>query len=261
MPKLRANGIDLYYEVTGKGQPLIFIHGLGDSTQTWEKQVTFFSKSYEVVTFDVRGHGQSDKPAGPYSIALFTEDTAGLIRDLQIAPAHVVGLSLGGMIAFQLAVSDPVLLRTMTIVNSGPAMILRTFKQRFEIYRRLFLIRALGMRTMGNFISGRLFPRKEQAGLRSLVADRIAQNDKRAYLDSTRALVGWSVAEQLSAISCPTLVISGDRDYTPVPLKEAYVAKIPRAELVVIKDSGHVSHLDQTEEFNKVLLAFLSRNT
>jgi 3-oxoadipate enol-lactonase len=260
MPRFRANGIDLYYEVTGKGQPLLFIHGLGDSTQTWEKQVSFFSKSYEVVTFDVRGHGQSDKTAGPYSIDLFAGDTASLIRALQIAPCHVVGLSLGGMIAFQLAVSDPGLLRTMTIVNSGPAMILRTFKQRFEIYRRLFLIRALGMRTMGNFISSRLFPKQEQTELRRLVADRIAQNDKRAYLDSTRALVGWSVAEHLGAISCPTLVISGDQDYTPVALKEAYVAKMPQAELVVIKDSRHVTHMDQPEEFNKVLLAFLSRN-
>jgi pimeloyl-ACP methyl ester carboxylesterase len=260
MPKLRTNGIDLYCEVTGKGQPLLFIHGLGDSTQTWEKQVAFFSRNYEVVTFDVRGHGQSDKPAGPYSIPLFAEDTAGLLRSLRIAPAHVVGLSLGGMIAFQLAVSEPGLLRTMTIVNSGPAMILRTFRQRYEIWRRLFLIRVLGMKAMGNFLGERLFPKPEQAELRRLVAERIAQNDKRAYLDSTRALVGWSVAEHLGSISCPTLVISADQDYTPVPLKEAYVAKMPRAELVVIKDSRHVTHMDQPEEFNKVLLAFLSSN-
>jgi 3-oxoadipate enol-lactonase len=260
MPKLRSNGIELYYEVNGKGQPLLFIHGLGDSTETWEKQVAFFSKSYAVVTFDVRGHGQSDKPRGPYSIPLFTQDTAALIRSLHIAPAHVVGLSLGGMIAFQLAVSYPDLLRSMTIVNSGPAMILRSFKQRFEIYRRLFLIRALGMRAMGKFISNRLFPKQEQVELRSMVADRIARNDKRAYLDSTRALVGWSVAKQLASISCPTLVISADQDYTPVSVKEAYVAKMPRGELVVIEDSRHVTHIDQPEKFNKVLLSFLSRN-
>jgi pimeloyl-ACP methyl ester carboxylesterase len=116
------------------------------------------------------------------------------------------------------------------------------------------------MKAMGNFLGERLFPKPEQAELRRLVAERIAQNDKRAYLDSTRALVGWSVAEHLGSISCPTLVISADQDYTPVPLKEAYVAKMPRAELVVIKDSRHVTHMDQPEEFNKVLLAFLSSN-
>jgi len=260
MPKMQINGTDLYYEVTGKGQPLAFIHGLGDSTQTWEKQVAFFSSTYKVVTFDVRGHGRSDKPAGPYSIPLFAEDTAGLLRSLQLAPAHVVGLSLGGMIAFQLAVSEPGLLRTMTIVNSGPAMILRTLRQRYEIWRRLFLIRVLGMKAMGKFLGERLLPEPEQAELRRLVAERIAQNDKRAYLDSTRALVGWSVAEHLGSISCPTLVISADQDYTPVALKEAYVAQMPRAELVVIKNSRHVTHMDQPEEFNKVLLAFLSKN-
>jgi len=257
---MQINGTDLYYEVTGKGQPLAFIHGLGDSTQTWEKQVAFFSSTYKVVTFDVRGHGRSDKPAGPYSIPLFAEDTAGLLRSLQLAPAHVVGLSLGGMIAFQLAVSEPGLLRTMTIVNSGPAMILRTLRQRYEIWRRLFLIRVLGMKAMGKFLGERLLPEPEQAELRRLVAERIAQNDKRAYLDSTRALVGWSVAEHLGSISCPTLVISADQDYTPVALKEAYVAQMPRAELVVIKNSRHVTHMDQPEEFNKVLLAFLSKN-
>jgi 3-oxoadipate enol-lactonase len=260
MPKVRSNGIDLYYEVNGKGHPLLFIHGLGDSTESWEQQVAFFSKHYQVVTFDVRGHGRSDKPPGPYSIPLFNQDTAGLIQSLHIAPAHVVGLSLGGMIAFQLAVTYPDMLRSMTIVNSGPSMILRSFKQRFEIYRRLFLIRALGMKAMGKFISSRLLPKQEQAELRRVVADRIAGNDKRAYLDSTRALVGWSVAEQLASISCPTLVISGDQDYIPVSVKEAYVAKMPRAELVVIEDSRHVSHIDQPEKFDKVLLSFLSRN-
>jgi 3-oxoadipate enol-lactonase len=260
MPKLRSNGMNLYYEVNGKGQPLLFIHGLGDSTESWENQVAFFSKSYEVVTFDVRGHGQSDKPPGPYSIPLFTQDTAALIQSLHIAPAHVVGLSLGGMIAFQLAVSYPDLIRSMTIVNSGPSMILRSFKQRFEIYRRFFLIRALGMKAMGRFISNRLLPKEEQAETRRMVADRIARNDRRAYLDSTRALVGWSVAEQLGSISCPTLVISGDQDYTPVSVKQAYTAIMPRAELVVIEDSRHVSHIDQPEKFNKVLLSFLSRN-
>jgi len=260
MPTLRSNGINLYYEVNGKGQPLLFIHGLGDSTESWGEQVAFFSKSYEVVTFDVRGHGRSDKPPGPYTIPLFTRDTAGLIQSLHIAPAHVVGLSLGGMIAFQLAVSHPDLLRSMTIVNSGPAMILRSFKERFEIYRRLFLIRVLGMRAIGNSISNRLFPKKEQAELRRVVADRIARNDKRAYLDSTRALVGWSVAEQLANISCPTLVISADQDYSPVSVKEAYVALMPRAELVVIEDSRHVTHMDQPEKFDKTLLSFLSRN-
>ncbi len=107
MPKLRIHDIDIYYEVTGQRTPLALIHGLGSSTRDWERQVPVFSERYQVITFDVRGHGQSAKPPGPYSIALFASDTVELVRALGIGPAHVVGISMGGMIAFQLAVDAP----------------------------------------------------------------------------------------------------------------------------------------------------------
>ena len=85
MTKLRVFDIDLYYEIIGQGDPIIFIHGLGSSTRDWEEQIEYFSKRYQVVVFDVRGHGKSDKPAGPYSIPLFARDTAELIKSLDIA--------------------------------------------------------------------------------------------------------------------------------------------------------------------------------
>src|SRR5690349_9844570 len=122
MPTVQVNSIRLYYEIHGTGQPLVFIHGLGSSTRDWEAQVPEFSKSYQVVTFDLRGHGRSGKPAGPYSMAMFSADLADLLETLDIAAAHVVGLSLGGAIAFQFALDDPARVRTLTIVNSGPTL-------------------------------------------------------------------------------------------------------------------------------------------
>jgi len=259
MSRLHVRDVDLHYETTGQGQPILFIHGLGSSGRDWEPQIAFFSAHYQVVTFDVRGHGQSDKPPGPYSIRLFAGDTAELIKSLGIAPAHVVGISMGGMIAFQLAVSAPDLVKSLTIVNSAPELILRTFKERLMGIQRLLITRLLGMCKMGQVLSERLLPKPEHAELRRIFVERWAENDKRAYIDSMKALVGWSVADRLGDIRCPTLVIAADEDYTPVSLKEAYVARMPQAELVVIEDSRHATPVEQPEQFNQALMTFLSR--
>jgi 3-oxoadipate enol-lactonase len=140
-------------------------------------------------------------------------------------------------------------------------MILRTFRERLQAFQRLLIVRLLGMRRMAELLSKRLFPKPEQADLRQMLVERWAENDVRAYSDATRALLGWSVMDHLSTIECPTLVIAADHDYTPVALKEAYVARMPHAELVVIKDSRHATPVEQPERFNQVLASFLSQQT
>jgi 3-oxoadipate enol-lactonase len=261
MPKMRVNGVDLYYEVHGEGQPLIFINGLGSSGRDWEQQVPEFAKFYKVVTFDLRGQGQSDKPQGPYTMATFAADTAGLLQALGAAPAHVVGLSLGGGIAFQLAVDTPALLRTMTIVNSAPEMVLRTFKDRVNVWQRFAIVRLLGMRRMGQVLGGRLFPKPEQDALRTTFVERWAENDPKAYTAAMRAMVGWSVTDRLGSIQCPALVIAADMDYTPLAVKEAYVKLMPHAELAVITDAHHATPVEEPAKFNAVLREFLAKSS
>jgi len=259
MPKMQSNGITLYYEIQGEGQPLLFIHGLGSSTRDWEFQVSEYSRSYQVITFDLRGHGQSDKPAGPYSMSMFAEDIASLMRSLGIDQAHVVGLSMGGCIAFQLAVRAPQSVKTLTIVNSAPEFVARAFKDKVAIWKRLAIVRLLGMRKMGEVLSKRLFVKSEQSLLRETFVTRWAENDPRAYLDALRAMIGWSVTAQLDTICCPTLVITADQDYTPISLKQAYTAKIPDAQLVTISDSHHMLPIEKPREFNMVLQQFLAK--
>jgi len=259
MPILQLRDIRLYYEVAGEGDPIVFIHGLGSSARDWEYQVPFFAPRYRVVVFDVRGHGRSDKPPGPYSVPLFAQDTAALIRALEAAPAHVVGISMGGMIALQLAVDEPALVRSLVVVNSGPELVVRTFRERLMILQRFLIVRLLGMRKMGEVLSQRLFPRPDQAPLRQMFVERWAENDPRAYREAMRALVGWSVADRLGDIRCPTLVIASDQDYTPVSAKEAYVARMPNARLVVIPNAHHAVTVERPDEFNQVLLDFLAQ--
>jgi len=260
MPQVKANDIHLYYEVNGQGQPLLFLHGLGSSVRDWERQVPEFSESYQTIAFDLRGHGRSDKPAGPYSLPLFASDTTGLLKALGLGPAHVVGISLGGAIAFQLTLDSPELVKTLTIVNSGPTMTGGTQDAQQEVERRVAIVRQMGMRAMGQALSGGLFPKPEQASLRDTFVQRWAENDPDAYIEATRSVVGWNVTDRLGSIQCPTLVISADQDYTPVALKEAYVRLMPDAQLAVIADAHHATPLEKPAEFNAVLAQFLARH-
>ena len=261
MPKTRVNDIDLYYEIACQGQPVLLIHGLGSSSRDWEYQTNAFSPLYRVVTFDVRGHGQSDKPPGPYSIPLFTNDTAELMRALEIGPSHIVGISMGGMIAFQLAIDTPDLVQSLVIVNSGPELIVRSLRDRLNVLQRSLLVRIFGMRKIGEFLSSRLFPKPEQENLRQLFIERWAENDQRAYMESFRGILGWSVLDRLHTILCATLVVASDEDYSPISMKEAYVEKLPKGELVVIEDARHAVTAERPEDFNKVVLEFLAKQT
>ena len=258
MPFVTANDVRLYYEETGAGPPLLLIHGLGSSTRDWWRQVEHFADQYRVITFDVRGHGRSDKPPGPYHIPLFAEDTAQLLQALDAAPAHVIGLSMGGMIAFQLAADHLDLVRRLVIVNSTPEARLDSLKDRWIYWSRRLVTQVLGVRRTGQFLADRIFQKPEQGTLRQQFEARWAENDEAAYLAAIDAIAGWSVEERLPEITCPTLVIAADEDYTPVADKRRYVAQMPDARLAVVPDSRHATPVEQAEAFNRTVAQFLA---
>src|SRR2546423_573191 len=165
MPIARIRDLDVYYEISGAelGNPVLCIHGLGSSTLDWEHQIAALAKQHTVITYDVRGHGRSGKPRGRYSVRQFAEDATALIEHLEPGPVNVLGISMGGMIALQLAADSPHLVRSLVIVNSGPEMVLRTWKQRIAIYQRFVIVRLMGMRKMGQVLATALLPKPEHA--------------------------------------------------------------------------------------------------
>jgi pimeloyl-ACP methyl ester carboxylesterase len=257
MTILHVNGIDVYYEMTGQGAPLLLIHGLGSSSRNWELQVSYFAERYRVITYDVRGHGRSSKPPGPYRMRIFAEDAAALLARLGVPAAHVAGISMGGMIAFELAVHFPHLLKSLVIVNSVPDMRVGSPREFLEMWQRTLALKLLGVRRMGMVLSRRLFPKPEQQELRRVFVERWAENDKRAYEGALRALLGWSVETHLGEIRCPALVIASQQDYWPLEVKRAFVAKMPDARLTVIAEARHAVAVEQPAEFNRVLGEFL----
>jgi 3-oxoadipate enol-lactonase len=257
MASVHLGDIDTSYELSGAGDPVVLIHGLGSSARDWERQLPALVDRYRVLTYDVRGHGRTSKPRGPYSVAQFANDLALLLEKLAHRPAHVVGISMGGMIAFQLAVDRPDLVRSLVIVNSGPALVPSTLAEHLAVWSRIAIARLRGPGAMGGVLAPRLFPSPDQEPLRRQFVERWAENDKDAYYAALRAIIGWSVRDRVGGIRCPVLVVAADHDYTPVSAKEAYLPLIPGATLKVIADARHATPVEHPQAFNAVLREFL----
>ncbi len=258
MPYQHVNDIRLYYETLGQGEPVLFLHGLGSSSHGWAFQREPFAQHYQVILADARGHGESDKPTGPYSVSMMAGDIAALLDALDVRPVHVVGLSMGGMMGFQLAVDRPDLVRSLVAVNSLPELVPHSLGERLALWQRKLLMRVLSPQQLARALGKRLFPKPEQQTLLDAFIEDFLRNDPAAYRAAANALIGWSVRDRIGAITCPVLFVSGDRDYTPPTTKEAYAQEIPDARVVVIPDSGHATPVDQPDAFNKVVLDFLS---
>ncbi|MGE0439096.1 MAG: alpha/beta fold hydrolase [Gemmatimonadales bacterium] len=247
----------LSFTVQGTGAPVVLLHGLGSSKADWGPQVAALSAGYRTIAVDLRGHGESPHPEGPWTLRDFAADVAELLRRLDAAPAHVIGLSLGGMVAFQLLADHPALVRSAVIINSGPAYP-RTWQGQVLIWSRLLLLRWRGLPALGGGIAARLFPKPEQAEhLRRFLAGFV-RNDPAAYSRTLRAIGGFDVSAGLAGMRCPVLALSGDRDYTPVSAKAAWVGRMPEARLEVVPDSGHASPIDQPDTVNRLIAEFLA---
>ncbi|HIE06985.1 MAG TPA: alpha/beta fold hydrolase [Desulfarculaceae bacterium] len=245
--------------MSGQGEPLVFIHGLGSSSRDWECQVEFFAGSFKTLVFDLRGHGRSDKPAGPYSMQLLAQDTAALIKALKLEPVYLVGISLGGMVALQLALDSPELVKSLVLVNAVAEVPVKTLKERFELKLRLTVAALLGMRYLGKLLAKRLFPKSSQQSIRELFVERWAENDPASYRAALQAVIGWSVTDKLDKLDIPLLVVAAEYDYIPLSAKASIVDLVKNAELLVIKDSRHGTPVDQPEVFNRTLSDFLVR--
>jgi pimeloyl-ACP methyl ester carboxylesterase len=257
LASLELNGVRIHYETQGSGPALLLLHGLGASCDDWMFQVAAFAPHFRVVTPCLRGFGHSQRPAYGYSIAQHARDALALLDALGIRRCHVVGHSMGGAIAFEMALEEPARVASLVVLNSQPSFELDSLRKRLLLVWRLLLARVLGMRRMSRLMAGRHFPRPDQAEVREQVIRRHAGNDARVYMANLRALAGWTVVDRLREIRAPVLLVTADQDFTAVEEKRRYLAELPDARLEVIPDSRHVTHLDQPEAFNRVVLEFL----
>lgn len=261
MPFLAIQNIQLYYEQVGDWQSereiVLLLHGLGSSSRDWENQLDALSHDYKILLVDLRGHGKSDKPNIPYDIPMFAEDVAAMLVALELHAVHVVGHSMGGMIAFQLTLDHPQRVKSLSIINSAPQVGVPALRNKFTFFMRSLSVKWFGMSKLSASLAKALFPKPEQESLRKVFIERWCENDPQAYRNSLKAFHQWNVMPRLPEINCPTLIISGDRDYTPVAYKQFYIRLIKQSYLVVIADSGHLTLIDQAAHCNQALIDFL----
>ncbi|HET8941089.1 MAG TPA: alpha/beta hydrolase [Rudaea sp.] len=257
MPTIEVNATQLYYECIGHGPPLLMIHGLGSSADDWAFQREDFSRRHTLILPDLRGSGRSAKPPGPYSIHQFAADLWALLDALSIEYTDILGFSLGGAVAQEMALMRPQAVRGMVLCNALANYRTDTWRKWAEAHLQVALVRTLGLRRTAKLIANRLFPHEDQAPKRQRVIDVVGANPRAAYLSSIHALIGWSVLERLSTLRCQTLIISAEFDYTPLADKRAEAKHYPQLEFVVIEGSRHGTPFDATERFNECALGFL----
>lgn len=261
MPACTHGNIAIHYRESGSGEPVLLVHGLGSRGSDWQPQVEALAGRYRVIAVDLRGHGDSDVPPGPYSMSQFADDLLAVLDHLALPRVHLVGFSLGGMAALQLALDHPSRLRSLCLVNSGPRALEGRLRRVWELGLRTAMIRLLGMPRLGRLLASRLFPLASQAALAEQFVAQLSVMPRRAYLDSLRALRDWDVSERLGELRIPALVVAADGDYTPVASKRSYAARMPDARVAVVLESRHATPLDQPGKLNALLLEFFSGNS
>jgi 3-oxoadipate enol-lactonase len=258
MPDITINHLRIHFEESGSGDALLFLHGLGSCGQDWLLQTPVFCPRFCVIAPDLHGHGQTDKPRWRVSIAQMTADVACLLDSLGITRTHVVGLSMGGCVAQQLALDDPARVRSLTLVNTFARFDVGELSNAIPLAFRMGILGVLGLPTQARFVAARMFPKPEQAQLRTLAAERIASNDMVTYIRLLLAIGAFNVTCRLSEITCPTLVVAGDRDTTvPLRAKQFLAAHIPGARFELVADSGHATPIDQPDVFNGLVMGFV----
>ncbi len=261
MPTIQVNATELYYECVGQGGPLLLIHGLGSSGDDWAFQRDDFSREHRLILPDLRGSGRSAKPSGPYSIALFAADLWALLDGLDVEYTDILGFSLGGAVALEMALMRPGRVRRLALCNALANYRTDTWRKWLEARVQVAMVHVLGLKRTARLIANRLFPYEDQAPKRQRVIDVVGANPKAAYLATVHALIGWSALERLSGLHCPVLLIAAEHDYTPLAEKRIEAQHFPQVEFAVIEGSRHGTPFDSIEQFNACVLDFIAMTT
>lgn len=258
--KVRANGILMNYELAGQGKCLALIHGAGDNLHMWYNQVPVFSRRFRLLTYDVRGFGETELPESGFGMEVLADDLCELLRALAIDEAFVLGYSMGGRIGLQLALQHPEVVKALVLANSGVGVAPRT-PEAEERRRALASLLERGdievvseQMTVASFSPGfkernpETFQRYKDVKLR---------NDPRGFARLWGAMATASPPD-LSGLSCPVLIIAGEQDgFMPLDTARAAQSAIPNSRLEVLP-TGHAAAIEAPEDFNRIVLEFLS---
>ncbi|MBI3784646.1 MAG: alpha/beta fold hydrolase [Deltaproteobacteria bacterium] len=257
MPRVRVSDIELNHEIAGEGTALVLLHGLGGDLHVWDEDVAVFSRHHRVLRPDLRGFGASDKPPGPYSPSKFAADLAALLDHCAIDTAHVLGISMGGVIAQRFALDHPARVRSLVLVSTssevGANAIAAWQRLADKIEREGFDSRTADARRSVSPVFAQQHP--------EVVAElgrRNASCDPHGYAAAARAVADYNWTAELATVTVPVLILQGLDDQLTPPGGSVKMSRVlPQARLLMVAAAGHNLPLEQPEIFRNSVLAFL----
>ena len=255
--------VSIAYEMQGRGPLVVFLHGIGGNRTNWYEQLDHFGDRFCAVTWDARGYGDSDDPPEPLKFGDYADDLVRLLDHLKADRAHLVGLSMGGMIIQDVYARYAARVATLSLVDTSVGLGVAS-----EEDKRDFLARRLEPLEKGltpadiapgvvEVLAGRNAPEAIRAKLRASISALRAE----PYKQALHAIVTTDFRSTLPKITVPTLVIVGDEDVvTPPPASDFLVKNIPGASLVTIPQAGHLTNIEKPEAFRAALRPFLEQH-
>ena len=258
MPIAKVNGININYQIHGQGYPLIMITGFTGNIKNWMFQIPAFRKKFQVIVFDNRGSGNTDKPEGPYSAKMMAEDTVALMDHLGIKKAHMLGFSMGGAIAQEIALNFPDRINKLVLVgawsknNDAETGLTPELKQTMQLSAQ-----RIPDATMSLAINKTLF-RLIFLPIMRMANRRMGTAGYPGTLGQRDACLAFNTSGRLNLIKAPTLVMAGTKDRCIKAASSALLAKqIPNVKLMLIENASHTVFLECRHRFNNEVLSFL----
>jgi pimeloyl-ACP methyl ester carboxylesterase len=246
---LERNGVRVYYEDHGEGISILLTHGYAASSRMWQGQVEAFSGDYRLITWDQRGHGQSDSPEdlSEYGESVALDDMAALLDTCGIERAVIGGHSLGGYLSLAFLLKYPERVRALVLLGAGPGYRSDEAREGWNQYceERAQAFDDKGLDALGKGTEVQDARHRSAEGLARAARGTMKQVDAR-------------VMDSLKGIVTPTLVVVGEKDRTFLAASDYMAKKIPSAVRVVIEDAGHAANMHQPEAFNAALRTFLT---
>ena len=268
MPSVKANEIEIAYQIQGQGYPLLLISGVGYGAWFWHKLAPLLAEHYQVITFDNRGAGETDKPDGPYTVPMLAADTAGLLQALGIEGAYVLGHSLGGFIAQDLIVTRPELVGKLILAstNYGGQQVIPITPEAMKILTNrqgdpLELVkRGIAIACAPGFAEQQLEIVGELINYRFTNPVPPAQYQAQVVAGAgMSALTDAQVTQRMQAIKVPTLILFGEFDMVVPPGNaDLMVAKIANAQAKIIPATGHIFPIEDPTATVDAIRTFLS---
>jgi 3-oxoadipate enol-lactonase len=257
MPTARVNGIDVRYTVTGSGPWMTFSHAHACRLEMWDEEVKRMSKWFTVLAYDTRGHGRTSAPAMPYTLDMIADDIKGLLDHLQVERTHWVGLAMGGVFGLAAALKYPGIFETLVLADTSSELSAADVAA-FE--ERVAKVAERGMAQMVDANLERWFKASFRAAspkLMARVASWIRATPPEGYIGCSAAIATIDATRRLHEITVPCMVIVGaDDSAMPPAMARTLDQHLPRSEMVVIRDAGHLSNLEQSGAFNAALSRF-----